>query len=340
MKYIIIGVLVVIGISLLSRFSKKKTLSVESEIDGKGLNKQNVSFPEKTKTESKFEIKRGKEESYDKSWFLNKNNKFKFPKYHSTKDFLVKIKDVTDYQEYWRESDSDIKRNYDIEKLENEIFYGSLDIIFEIDDDEGMDFWGFMDRLNVKNLKPYEILKDNISIFMEILESNDKYIFPDDEFYHLLFQNGFLSQYEFKDNDKRNEYIEKYKNNLRNLNVKQLKELSKKRGLKVSLKKQELINQLLEYNDFNDISNPYLINDKFKEMVNHFLDLYLNNIRNQIDTFHPLYIQEIWKELQDNEWCEKFNNKVYKEIYDSKYWEDRMYTDVISVSEFMRKQYG
>jgi hypothetical protein len=199
-----------------------------------------------------------------------------------------------------------------------------------------------MERLNRSDLKPQDIIHGNVEELLEVvdfsLSPKDEYLFPY-EFSQLLYKNGLLSEYEFQSDDKRNKFINRY---IKSLHVPELKELSKKRGLKVSLKKQELISQILEHKDFNDIPNPYITNHAFRDMVNHFLDLYLNTIKNQIDAFHPLYIAKVWEEVRESieEYCQKFDNTLFQEIYSSRYWEDRIYKDAISVKEFMKKQYG
>jgi len=317
MGYIITGVLVIIGIIVFSRFSKPTT-------------NQTTNTPTKKPSKKYTEFKRGKDGTYDKSWFVDEYGKFRFPRYKSSKESLVKYKDVSEYKDFWGDLDSNEKKNIN-KRFEFELNYELIE--FEIED-----FHDFLDRLSVKHLKKYLIKKFDSIYFNDLTEflieyknkiSKEKYLFSN-EYTDTLYKNNFLSEYTFSSDKEKNEYYIEYINSL---NVSDLKELSKKRGLKVSLKKQELINQIIEYNDFNDIPFPYIPNEKTNEFINYILSLYLKDIQNQIDTFHPLYIQKMWDVVKldsgIDEYCKEFDNPDYKEIYKSKYWEERMYIDYV-----------
>ena len=339
--------LIVIGIAIAVIIKEiKKRNTNASETDIRHINSSNLNVKdikqssdnkvEKAKTikpkfmhgKKTFQRKYAINNSFDDSFFKSEDGKFKFPRYKSEKENLVKIKDITPYSDFWKILDSKEKACFSIKDFDHH-YDGDGMIEVQVDD-----FWDFMKKLKILNLKPYEYLKGHIDgldyliFYIEEKPEDVPYIYPKDHLEKTLFKNGILSTYEFKSEQEAHEY---YKVHLNSLMVTELKELSKNAGLKPSLKKQELIDQLLANNIVNNLPKPYIKNEKFDEMINHFYDLYIKDIQNQIDKWHPYYIEAVWLEVQGNMTFPETSQLAIKinKIINEEYWAERITTENI-----------
>ena len=121
-----------------------------------------------------------------------------------------------------------------------------------------------------------------------------------------------------------------YMEYLSSLRVTDLKEISKNAGLRTTLKKQELVDQILDKGIVKNIPLPFVKNIKFDEMMFYFFDVYINDIRKQIDKWHPYYIEAVWLEVQGNMTADDTHLEIsVNDIIKEKYWENRITMDSI-----------
>lgn len=318
---IIIGILIVVGIFFLTR--KKNSISITTYVDGKKRSQTTVKVSPRKKD---LTFPRAVENSLDISYFYSSDNKFKFPRYKSSKGALVKIKDITDYKEFWSDFDSEEKQKFTFKDFE---FHIESYIEFEIEE-----FWSFMKRLKISDLKPYQFIKNDIEGFESLVyeleepDEEEPYVLQRTKLIENLYDNGMLSEYIFVNNQQKQKYHEGY---FFSLKVPELKDLSKSLKLKTTLKKEELVKQLIVNIDLNDIdiASPLVKNNKFDEMIKHFSKKYISSISNQIDKWHPFYIQVVWDEVKGN----LDDIQKLKETLDSlmieKYWKKRIYLEKI-----------
>lgn len=314
----IIGILFLI--LLFMYFSKRKNNSknITAYVDGKKIYQSPI---ENLNIKRDGTFPRAVEGSFDMSFFVSSEGKFKLPRYGTTKGAIVKIKDITDHKEFWRNYDSDQKKHFSMKDFELDIRgYNELDV---------EDFWSFIYRLGIDDLKPYQFLKKNIQelepLVYEIEELNEEknYIPQNNDLKRACHKNGVLSEYKFEDKAEKQKY---YENHFSTLTVAELKNSSKNLNLKTTLKKADLVKQLVENMDLISIDPPLEKNYKFDEMIKYFGGKYITAIRNQIDTWHPFYIEAVWEAVDGSFPSEV---KVLKEVIDKvmmeKYWEERIF---------------
>ena len=318
---IVIVILIVVGIAIFFSIRKKNSISITTYVDGK---KRSQAFVKVPPIKKDLTFKRAIENSFEISYFISSENKFKFPRYKSSKESLVKIKDVTDYNEFWSEFDSKEKRNFTLRDFE---FHIESYIEFEVEE-----FWNFMKRLKNSDLKPYQFIKQDIeglqSLVYELEEPDEEepYLLQGTKLIKDLYDKEILSEYIFVNNQQKQKYYENY---FLSLNVSELKGLTKTLNLKTTLKKEELVKQLIANMNLNDIPLPLVKNSKFDVMIKHFSEKYISSIRNQIDNWHPFYIQAVWDEVKGN----LDDIQKLKETLDTlmieKYCEKRIYLEKI-----------
>ena len=260
--------------------------------------------------------------TYDKTFFINpETGQFRFPNYNADNRFIVKIKDETNYRDiHWDGLSQKEKQSYGLREFE--YFYVTPDLYIE-------SFWEVFDKSKKMNLKPYEFLYghgEDLRIIIEDLEDdNNAQFFEGDFLIDELIKRGFANLYEYKNEmEKYNSYIEY----INNLPVTSLKEICRKAGLKVSLKKQELANQIIQNNIPVEISNPYFLNDSFYTMMKHFYNLYVEDIKAHLDTWHPLYIADVWEEVKLQVDCREIE-KIVEEIIRTEYWKNRLKEEIL-----------
>jgi len=259
---------------------------------------------------------------FDTSRFITPKNNFKFPRYKSKKNALVKILDITDYKDFWSNLDAEEKRSFTLTDFEQEID-GFIE--FEVEE-----FRYFIQRLNSSNLKPYEFIKEDaeelLSLYEEVFLLKDKkpYLLQNSQLIKILYDNGFLSKYNFS-NDQASEEQRFYEEYLSSLYITELKDLTKTLKLKTSLKKELLVKQLIENIDFNVLPSPLVTNNKFDEMIDYFGEKYISDIKKQIVDWHPFYKSVVWDTVEMNITDTPFLKETIDNITDESYAVERQY---------------
>jgi len=262
--------------------------------------------------------KRALSGTFEESYFVDPNTGFfRFPKYRKDNKCIVQIKDITNYKEdMWDDLDADEKKNFNISDFE--FNFVSADI--EIDS-----FWNIFDRRNQKHLGDYQYLSGHGRELEELnyeFENRDEsyHIFASNELMKKLLDNGRLQCCTFESEDDRKACRDEYLNSLK---VSELKEICIKAGLKTSLNKQGLINQIISSGLEMDYPPVVEANVAFHKMMDHFHQLYVDDVYSSIDRWHPLVIREVWEYIATDVDSNGVIEKA-KEIIASKYWEDRL----------------
>lgn len=110
---------------------------------------------------------------------------------------------------------------------------------------------------------------------------------------------------------------------LLSFNAPDLKEFCRKLGLKSSLSKSKLADQLIDSNVPLKLPEAVVLNEKFHNMMGHFVNVYIEDIMANLERFHPLYIPVVWETMVDDE-DYSFVKQKAKDILESKYWEKRL----------------
>jgi hypothetical protein len=99
--------------------------------------------------------------------------------------------------------------------------------------------------------------------------------------------------------------------------------ICKENDIKPSKQKVNMIWELIDHN----IPFPltwYKPTTALIHYFNSFIDLFITDIRNSTDHFHPLYFASLWEELKDGYYNFKVNEKI-NDILSHPYWKDRLY---------------
>lgn len=277
-------------------------------------------------TRSRYSIKRAILGTFDESVFINpSNNKFRFPKYKSSTNALVEIIDKTNYSE---DLDPEEKRNYSIKDFEFRFSGSEIEIA---------PFWSIFDKKNTSHLEPHRYLKGHgrelsnlIDEFEKAIEykRNNKnyYVVADAEWIDNLLADGYISVYHFSDNEENLKYKTQYL--LKSFSVEDLKNICKGSGLKTTLKKAQLIDQILSKGCTLNIPTAVIKNDNFDSMMKKFYHVYIEDIKNTIDSWHPLIIQEVWGFVPTDSECEAVG-EIAKNIIANPYWNERLKDETI-----------
>lgn len=265
--------------------------------------------------------------TYDESYFINpKTGGFCFPKYKHDKRFIIKIIDETDYREeksmIFSWLDSDERKNFDIFDFENE-FCNMFTCIY------AEPFYELFNKNNSSHLKPYEYLKGCGEELLDIINEHKlertrygfQYLLADKPFLKKLLAGECLSLYKFENEHERNKYIKDTL--LLSFNAPDLKEFCRKLGLKSSLSKSKLADQLIDSKVPLKLPEAVVLNEKFHNMMGHFVNVYIEDIMANLERFHPLYIPVVWETMVDDE-DYSFVKQKAKNILESKYWEKRL----------------
>lgn len=264
--------------------------------------------------------------TFDESEFLSRSNKFKFPKYSAPKTALVGIKDVTDYREdICRHLEPDEKRDFGIDDFERN--FVSADIEVE-------SFYSIFDKRNVfqKNSFKYlvghgsdiELLISEFygtSFLQDEIKQTTNYVAADQEWKRKLLENGFLSLHDFKLD--KNEFLSYKKQYLTRLTVADLKTMCLERGFRPAHRKGELIEQLLPLECEIELPPAVERNDKFDQMLQVFYEMYIEDVKHSINSWHPFIIREVWVAVSTDVGCIEVE-EMAKQILAAPYWSDRL----------------
>ena len=228
-------------------------------------------------------------------------------------------KDSTNYRsDYWDGYTKEEKASYTIEQFESDFFGADIEI---------EPFWNIFNKLNKTQLEPFGFLKRRGKDLQDLLfeiedEINDErpYLFLDNEFKEKLFKENCFDIVSFTTDTEKQNYIRNAEDQIRTTT---LRELAKKNELKSSLKRDDLIEQFHLNNIDMNLPKPILTNNNFEKMLLKFANLYIEDIKNSINEWHPLYFDEVWETVANESEFELVEQKA-KEIITNKYWKDRL----------------
>lgn len=221
------------------------------------------------------------------------SKKITFPKIKHDKQFVIKLKQDTDFAEVRKEYRYQLKEYGEIQakELESEIDSSTC---FEVEP------LSAIAKANKDLLAPYEFIKGKKEIienFISIIEDSEGdeifVINENDAFEKSLLKGAYLIKHEFNSYEsQKKEYLDGLTSFTKDI----LQALSKKHGLKVSLKKQELVDQLLKISDQLEIPQFYRYDiGKLKELLAHLSKVYINDIKENSKRYHPIYHRAIWE---------------------------------------------
>jgi hypothetical protein len=218
--------------------------------------------------------------AYEESYFINpKTGRFQLPKYKHLKEFKIKITDDTDYKEVWDDFDSYEKKEFTIKDFE----YNFADIlILEVEP-----FETIISKLTKTECEPYGYIKthdiDVMSFVYYYQESEPTPLYL--EHYQELLNDGFIEEYD-NPNELKTTLYEDY-------TAEELKKIARDNSIKIGKNKTELIDNLIEANVIKE-KKKFIPTSKCKEIIQHFYDIYINDIKENMRRFHPIYRNEIF----------------------------------------------
>lgn len=251
--------------------------------------------------------------SFDASYFTDPvTGKFTFPSYTKHWKGLVKIKDATYYkQDYFTGLSKKERAAFSLNDFER--YFSDPDFEFET-------FDNFLERFPEENFNK-GISKEEVLWLLEkfrhYLEYNlveDHYILDTEETTEGLAM-GLLTAVDISTDPKR--YWSA-------LHFNDLRATCQAYEIPPSAKRAVMIERLMAHG----AEYPYAVvvpSPMLKEVYDSFVNLYLQDIRDNTNHFHPLYFQPLWKAVQND--C---GNDVIRERIDAllaaPYWADRLYS--------------
>lgn len=252
-----------------------------------------------------------REGSFNKNDFIIEGtNKFKFPKYNQDNSkYLVKVKDNTNYKEYYFDGYSkEEKDNFTFDDFEKIFISPELEI---------ESFEDFIERLNSNYFEKAIGKKQTLFLFEEFedflndKEANDGSLILDRKNSNKLEELNYIIKADEQFNQ--TEYISTLSHN-------ELENLCKQNSIKPFKTKKALTNQVLGLK--LDLDIPFILvnpTEKLKKYFSSFIELYISELKKSADRFHPLYIESIFQEAlyaNDN----KYVNNLIKDIIESGFW--------------------
>ena len=257
------------------------------------------------------------EGTFDVTYFICEvDQKFKFPNYNkdNTK-FLVKIKDRTKYIEsYFSGYYKSERVNFNLSDFEKRFILPEIEV---------ESFYEFIERLSSSKFDK-KIQKGKtiylFALFEEYLFENeglDENIGELDKSVAELYQSeGFLKI--LNEKISKNDYIA-------NLGYYSLSQIALENNLEPRKTKKALLNQLNKI-EINVPVVKVIPTIKTKSYWTTFIDLYISNLKTNIDRFHPLYIESILEESVYINDDNKIIEMKLQELIKSNYWKDRLIT--------------
>lgn len=232
-----------------------------------------------------------------RKFFINpKTNKFKYHKFNSPPNAIVRIEDETDIREYFEYLEPEEKRNFDLLTFLRDL----PDFIFDIEPIEEA-----LEKLRSKDLPNYPFLAGNITDFFELLrdfyDQPNSFLFPDSIFEEKLIKEGVLIPRDlikegFSEEEVKQKLIE-------GASLDELKNIAKELNIKIPRRRADLEKTLYYYEGkeiWNYFTNPYKFNeDKVGEIIADLINIYVNDIKKTVKDW-PYFIQEeIYKEMKE-----------------------------------------
>ncbi|MFT7158015.1 MAG: hypothetical protein ACI8Q1_003041 [Parvicella sp.] len=248
------------------------------------------------------------------NYISSKTGRFKMYKPPQTKSFLVRIKDSTDYSEelFW-DLDKQEKEQFSVRNYEYQSEY--INYCFEIDSLDEM-----VERLGEKRrnkLWPY-----NFDLF-EILED-----FEDDFDFEVpvkyltheecaLYKNEFIEPLDYEEHE-----IELWDQ----LKVFRLQNICRENNISTTKKNKASLIESLKETDIefaSEIKFPYRLTENLKAALQPIISLYVSELKNNIDRFHPLQIPIIWESAFEVMNADIVVTAIEK-VSESQYWKENL----------------
>ncbi len=184
-------------------------------------------------------------------------------------------------------------------------------------------FYEIFNKKSTIHLKPYEYLQGCGKELLTILSDSGKESFlcicAYKPFLKKLLADNCLTSYKFENENEEAEY--KKNALLSSFLLSDLRVMCKENGLKTSLKKSQLADQLIASSVRIDLPEAVVVNENFFKMMDTFADMYINNVKANIEKLHPSYISQVWQTIvNDKHECDFIQQKA-KVMLDTKYWE-------------------
>jgi len=252
--------------------------------------------------------------SYDESYFINpKTGKFKLPRYRHQARFMVEINDETDYK------DGFLADCYDKHERDR---YGMMDFEYDAENTIYLNVDEFSTIFNKRHKKKlgeysqfsghYEYIERYFYIVIEPgLKENKK---PTDQF---LIDKGYLV--EKKDSFDN----EKAKRVMFRMLHKELTLVCDQYHIKHE-KKADMIENLLNLGYVPEQFKVVTVSQKFTDDIGAMVDIYIDDIRANLERFHPMYIPFAWESVLDISREVPILEDKINEVISSNYWCDKL----------------
>lgn len=246
---------------------------------------------------------KAKEGTFDRTVFT-REGEFCFPDYSDASTGMVYVGDMTNYKKVYG-------ANYSLDKMERN---------FVTPEWEFQELEAFIEDLPATYMKEGISglrLRDIISNHYYYLNSNEE----DTGNYELLSENdplvknGFFEAIDQADFNAASSW--------NTMPEEALAATCKENNIKPAKQKVAMIWQLID----NNVPFPlkwYKPTPALIEYYRTFIELYITDIQQGTNHFHPLYFQSMWEELKELHYTAELNERI-NAILANPYWEDRLY---------------
>jgi hypothetical protein len=264
--------------------------------------------------------------SFDGSVFVDpKTERFCYPKYKSPTSAIVRIKDKTNYREYFTTLSNMDGSNDPMLLFEFELNNADLDL-------ELSSFEDVFDAI----VRRAELFPKLLGLGSELLSlASDPDFFQNEdnvglpEGFQLLHKNdqqlldaGMLQTFPVEPGSELDEKVRKA--SVASFNVEHLKRICDENNQSKSGKKDELIERILATKTvFQSMPLVKVNSRKLNSLLDLMADIYVDDIKASIDNWHPLFIKHVWSASKDWADCEIVIRKV-DAILANPYWSTRL----------------
>jgi hypothetical protein len=253
--------------------------------------------------------------SYDTSCFRDPETcSFRFPKYDTGSESLVRIKDKTRYNRDNFSTLEDVPlREYTIDDFEHDF----MEAEFEVASIECL----FRPK-NKDHFAPFDYLtrsKAEVDALQRCLEDHrqNPYVVAESRAFSQLEHDGFIEELALSRNLVLRQLDSQYKKA-------DLVAIAEKTGVPSTGLKADLLARLLEASQLKP-KKTVRPTERFEALIVALVDIYLSDIRKNIDHFHPLYLEWVWEEVSDANWDQwEYLSDRIDEIRNEKYWLNRL----------------
>jgi hypothetical protein len=264
--------------------------------------------------------------SFDESAFVNpKTGNFCFPKYRSPKTAIVKIKETTDYSDWYQvdlspdevwQVNSSFNHQLNFEHMEFEL--SSVEDVFDSIVKRAELFpklLGLGEQLLPLASEPDDLTSDSIPGLPE----GFKMFYEGDR---AILDAGLLLTYPIEAGSPLEKLIRQ--ETTERATIDQLKRICDRSQLPKGGKKEDLRERVLASNAAFDLLPVVKLNTrKLESLIDLITDIYIADIKQTIDKWHPLYFKAVWESAEDFCECNAARVKI-QQILSSPYWLDRL----------------